>query len=81
MLCVYLCQKEQSMADWTEKKSKRNQRKIKSPTKIKKVTVTKLGTFGAASECRSVSVEEATEWMENNIAELQKKARIWTPHA
>ncbi len=69
------------MADWTENKFKRNEQKIKSPTKIKKVTVTKLGTFGAASECRSVSVEEATEWMKKNIAELQKKTRISTPRA
>jgi hypothetical protein len=69
------------MADWTQKKFKRTKHKIKSSTKIKKVTVTKLGTFGAASECRSVSVEEATEWMKNNIAELQKKARIRRPRA
>ncbi len=67
------------MADWTENKFKRNKQKIKSPTRNKKVTVTKLGTFGAASECRSLSVEEATEWMKNNIEELQKKARIRTP--
>jgi hypothetical protein len=69
------------MVDWTKKKFKRNKQKIKSPTKIKKATVTKLGTFGAASECRSISVEEATEWMKNNIAELQKKARIRTSRA
>ncbi len=61
------------MTDWTENKLKGNKQKNKSPTKIKKVTVTKLGTFGAASECRSLSVEEATEWMKNNIEELQKK--------
>jgi hypothetical protein len=64
------------MADWTEKEFRKNRQKIKSPTRNKKATVTKLGTFGAASECRSVSVEEATEWMKKNIAELQKKARI-----
>jgi hypothetical protein len=69
------------MADWTEKEFKKNRQKIKSPTRTKKATVTKLGTFGAASECRSVSVEEATEWMKNNIAELQKKARIRTSRA
>ncbi len=69
------------MADWTENKFKRTKQKIKSPTKIKKVTVTKLGTFGAASECRSISVEEATEWMKKNIAELQKKTRIRTSRA
>ncbi len=62
------------MADWTKNKFKKNRRKIKSPTRTKKFTVTKLGTFGAASECRSVSVEEATDWMKNNIAELQKKS-------
>ena len=63
------------MADWTKINFKKTKRTIKSPTRTQKVTETKLGTFGAASECRSYTVAEATEWMKNNIAELQKKAR------
>ncbi len=62
------------MADWAENKFKRNKQKIKSPTKIKKVTVTKLGTFGAASECRSISVEEATEWMTKQYCRTTEKS-------
>jgi hypothetical protein len=69
------------MADWTENNFRKPKRTIKGSTKIKKVTVTKLGTFGAASECRSYTIEEATEWMKNNIAELRKKARIRRPRA
>ena len=70
-VCLFIIQR----IEMSNKSEEQRRIEATASQKIKKPRITRQGTFGAASSCRSLSDEEIISWVKENLDYLKTNTR------